>query len=158
MAVDRRMWCSCTIIDYLKGAERAKPCIEIIEHQRQGVREIVTSVLAEAEVAHLGADISHSDAEAMIKEFFGRLYIVRVPVDRFIAEEARRLVRSHSGLKALDAVHIATALRWKVPLLETFDDVLLALDGKEGDHRWASSCPSTAWGQYSTFNVEQKRN
>ena len=146
MAVERRMWCSCTIIDYLKGAERAKPCIEIIQHQRQGAREIVTSILAEAEVAYLGKEISHSVAEEMIKEFFGRLYIVRVPVDRLIAEEARRLVRTYTGLKPLDAVHIATALCKKVPLLETFDDRLLNLDGKEGDPLLAIRLPSYSMG------------
>ena len=50
MAAERRVWCSCTIIDYLKGVERARPCIEIITHMHEGSQEIVTSVIAEAEV------------------------------------------------------------------------------------------------------------
>lgn len=133
MAAARRMWCSCTIIDYLKGVVRAEPCIEIISHMQEGSQEIVTSILAEAEVAHLGDTIDHTTAEQMIKEFFGRRYVVRVPFDRIMAEDVRRLIRTHSGLSTMDAAHIATALRWNVPLLETYDDRLLRLDGMEGN-------------------------
>lgn len=70
MPAERRMWCSCTIIDYLKGADRAKPCIEIINHMRAGTWEILTSVIAEGEVAHLGDTVDHETAEKMIQEFF----------------------------------------------------------------------------------------
>lgn len=133
MAADRRMWCSCTIIDYLKGAERAQPCIEILSHMREGSQEIVTSIIAEAEVAHLGDSVEHDTAEQMIKEFFSRRYVVRVPFDRLMAEDVRRLIRTHRGLTTLDAAHIATALRWRVPLLETYDNRLLDLDGLEGN-------------------------
>ena len=133
MVAARRMWCSCTIIDYLKGAEREQPCIEIITHMHEGSQEIVTSVIAEAEVAHLGDSTDHDTAERMIKEFFERRYVVRVPFDRLMAEDVRRLLRAHQGLTTLDAAHIATALRWHVPLLETYDDRLLGLDGVEGN-------------------------
>lgn len=133
MAAERRVWCSCTIIDYLKGAERAQPCIEVITHMREGSQEIVTSVIAEAEVAHLGDSTDHETAERIIREFFGRRYVVRVPFDRLMAEDVRRLIRTHQGLTTLDAAHIATALRWHVPLLETYDDRLLDLDGVEGN-------------------------
>ena len=133
MAIERRVWCSCTIIDYLKGAERARPCIEVISHMREGSQEIVTSVLAEGEVAHLGDFVAHDAAEQMIKEFFGRRYVVRAPFDRRIAEDVRRLIRAHQGITTLDAAHIATALRWQISLLETYDHRLLALDGVEGN-------------------------
>ena len=100
---------------------------------REGFQEIVTSVLAEAEVAHLGTQVPHETAEGMIREFFERSYVVRTPFDRMIAEDVRRLIRSHRGLTTLDAVHVATALRWRVPVLETYDDRLLALDKTEGN-------------------------
>ena len=141
MDIQRRMWCSCTIIDYLQGAERALPCIEIIRNMRKGAREIVTSVISEGEVAHLGDSIPHDTAEQKIKEFFGRPYVVRVPFDRFIAEDVRRLIRKHQGLTALDAAHIATALRLGIPLLETYDERLLALDGSEGNPPLAIRIP-----------------
>ena len=133
MPAERRLWDSCTIIDYLKGVDRAKPCIEIINHMRAGTWEIVISVIAEGEVAHLGNVISHETAEKMIQEFFGRPYVIRAGYDRLIAADVRRLIRSYPGLTSLDAAHVATALRWHVPLLETYDDRLLALDGKEGN-------------------------
>ena len=50
-----------------------------------------------------------------------------------MAEDVRRLIRTHRGLTTLDAAHIATALRWHVPLLETYDDRLLNLNGLEGN-------------------------
>jgi predicted nucleic acid-binding protein len=133
MTAERRVWCSCTIIDYLKGAERARPCIEIISHMREGSHEVVTSTIAEAEVAHLGNSVPHDTAEQMIREFFGRRYVVRAPFDRFMAEHVRRLIRMRRDLTTLDAAHVATALRWRVPLLETYDGRLLALDGLEGN-------------------------
>ena len=71
-------------------------------------------------------------AEQMIKEFFGRPYVVRVPFSRDMAEDVRRLIRTHRGLTTLDAAHVATALRLKIPLLETFDDRLIALDVLRG--------------------------
>ena len=43
------------------------------------------------------------------------------------------LIRTYPGLTTLDAAHVATALRLKIPLLETFDDRLIALGGLEGD-------------------------
>ena len=146
MAAERRVWCSCTIIDYLKGAERAHPCIEIINYMRKGVQEVVTSVIAEGEVAYLGNAIPHETAERMIKEFFGRPYIVRAPFDRFMAEDVRRLIRTHQGLTSLDAAHIATALRWKIPLLETFDTRLLSLDRAEGNPPLAIREPKWSMG------------
>ena len=133
MVAARRVWCSCTIIDYLKGEERARPCIDIVAHMKEGSHEIVTSTIAEAEVAHLGNAIPRNIAEQMIKEFFGRAYVVRVPFGRDMAEDVRRLIRTYPGLTTLDASHVATALRLKIPLLETFDDRLTALDGLEGD-------------------------
>ena len=133
MAAERRVWCSCTIIDYLKGAERAHPCIEVMEHMREGSQELVTSIIAEGEVAHLGNEFPHHIAEQRIKECFGRPYVVRAPFDRFIAEDVRRLIRTYQGLTTPDAAHITTALRWHVSLLETYDERLLNLDGFEGD-------------------------
>ena len=74
------------------------------------------------------------DAEARIREFFGRNYVIRAALDVPVVELARDLVRRYRGLKPLDAVHIATALHHNIPILETFDGAMIRLvNGKVGN-------------------------
>lgn len=133
MPPPRRLWCSCAILYYLAGRQEAHPdCQQILDQGERGQLEIMVSVLAEAEVAKLegGRD---DDAELRIREFFGRNYVIRAGLEVAIAREARRLVRTYAGIKPLDAVHIATALHHKVPILETYDTDMMKISGKEGD-------------------------
>lgn len=76
MPPQRRLWDSCTIINYLAGVPVAKPCELILEQAERGELEIVTSALAEAEVVKLDKELDE-DSEKMIVEFFGRDYVVR---------------------------------------------------------------------------------
>jgi predicted nucleic acid-binding protein len=129
----RRVWCACTIINYLVGKEVAAECKLIVEQAKRGELEIVTSILAEAEVVKLEGGLSEG-AEARIREFFGRNYVIRAALDVPVVELARDLVRRYRGLKPLDAVHIATALHHNVPILETYDgDMIRLVNGKEGN-------------------------
>jgi len=134
LATPRRLWCSCTIIDYLKGEARAaEHCDAILAQAERGELEIVVSALAAAEVAKVN-DAS-DEAEELISEFFSRFYVVVANVDVRVAREARRIVRTY-GLKPLDAVHFATALVHGIGVLETYDDEMIRkLDRKEGDPR-----------------------
>ncbi len=118
MAKSRRLWCACTIIDYLKGEARAKACEVIIEHAGKGELEIAVSMLAHVEVVKIGGS---STDEAMIQEFFRRSYVISIQVDRRVAEEARQLVRLGLMKKPLDAVHAASAIVHKIPILETYN-------------------------------------
>ena len=50
----RRLWDSCTIIDYLAGkTDVADACSKVIEQAERGELEIAVSVLATFEVAYL---------------------------------------------------------------------------------------------------------
>lgn len=132
MALPRRLWDSNVILHYLAGKPVARPdCDLIIEDAERGQAEIVFSALAEAEVVLL--ESAAEDAELMIREFFSRSYVVRAALDLLVAQEARSLVRRHRGLKPKDAIHIATALRYAVPLMETYDEELWKISDKEGD-------------------------
>jgi len=91
----------------------------------------VVPVLSEAEVVKLDNE-QDAAAEEMIEEFFGRPYIIRAALEPQTAKIARGLVRRY-GLKPLDAVHIATALRNQVPILETYDNQMIGVSGKEGN-------------------------
>lgn len=130
----RRLWCSCTIINYLAGKPEAEACRQIIEQIKHevGRHEIVVSIMAETEVVQLG-DLASDEAEKAILEFFGRDYVLRANLDVPVAERTRKLVRAY-GLKPQDALHVATALYHKVPIMETFDnEIIKKLNEKEGD-------------------------
>lgn len=124
MPPSRRVWCSCVILDYLKGEPGVQvQCETIIDRAERGETEILVSALAECEVARIDEALS-DDAEAMIREFFNRPYIIRVVLDPPVAELARELVRTYR-IKGADAAHVATALHWNVPVFETTDGELV---------------------------------
>ena len=127
----RRVWDTSVIIDFLEGAPRAKPHVPlIIEAAERGETRIVVSVFAEIEVAKIDGVLTE-EQEEMIKEFFGRPYVHRAQLDQRIAEIARRITRTTSldrnmqTIKPKDAVHIATAERWQIPIFECYDIPLI---------------------------------
>ena len=131
MPPPRRLWCSCVIIGYLAGEDALKEhCPRIIEQARAGELEIVVSSVAMAEAAYLKG-LPPEESEARLQEFFTRDYIVPAAVDPTVARVARRHIRER-GLKTLDAIHLATADVWRIPVLETTDTDLLRLDGQVG--------------------------
>ncbi len=133
MVVPRRLWDSCVVLGYLSGQKEIKTdCDGIIGQAERGEMEIVVSTIAQAEVAYLSG-LSASDAEAKIQEFFSRRYIITAAFDISLTKTVRRLIRDHKGLDPSDAIHLATALQWQIPVIETTDADLLKLDGKEGN-------------------------
>jgi len=131
----RRVWDSCVVIGYLAGyPELREQCELVIDSAKRGEVEIVVSALAMIEAAYL-AGYSDNDAEARIREFFGRRYVVPVQIDAPIAAIARDLIRRHRDSRRIepgDATHLATAIQWKIPIIETTDDGLLRFDKIEG--------------------------
>ena len=128
----QRLWDTSVIIDFLEGAERAKPhVLHIIEEATRGETQIVVSVFAEVEVVKIDGVLT-DDQEEMIREFFTRPYIVRAQLDSRVAEIARQITRTTSlasdmqTIKPNDAVHVATAVRWKIPIFECYDGPLIA--------------------------------
>ena len=136
MPPPRRLWDSSVIIGYLAGDESvSEHCQLIVEQAERGELEIVVSALAAAEVAFLGG-YSEEDSEDMIREFFGRDYIILVAVDARMAAAARSLVsryRNEMRIKPADAIHLATAVQLSLPVLETTDNNLLRFSGLEGN-------------------------
>ncbi|MGH7949490.1 MAG: PIN domain-containing protein, partial [Candidatus Binataceae bacterium] len=53
-------------------------------------------------------------------------------LDRSVAEYARQLIWQYPALKPKDSIHVATAIKEKLPVLDSFDDGLLSLDGAIG--------------------------
>ena len=134
----RRLWDSSVIIGYLGGQKDiAAACNNIISRAERGELEIVVSTVATIEVAYLEG-VDDQTSEAMIRELFDRECIIPVAIDVRVAAIARGLVRKYKSgpkLKPADATHLATAIQWKIPVLETTDPDLLRLDALEGNPR-----------------------
>ena len=132
----RRLWDSSVVIGYLAGYQDLYPeCTLIIQQAERREVEILVSEMAKAETAYL-AGRSDNESEDLIREFFGREYIVPVSVDDPVSTIARNLIRRYRNgpkLKPPDAIHLATAILWRVPIIETTDPDLLHVDGREGD-------------------------
>ena len=138
MPAPRRLWDSSVIIGYLAGYESLKPdCPPIIEQAERGELEIVVSTMATVEAAYLQGYSDH-ESEALIQEFFGRNYIVPIGIDAPIASIARGLIRrcrDNPKIKPPDAAHLAAAIQWHIPVIETTDGDFLRLDRLEGNPR-----------------------
>ena len=138
MPPSRRLWDSCIVIGYLAGYPQQRvECEKIIEAAGRGEVEIVVSALAMVETAYLTGH-SDTDSEARIRQFFGRDYAVPVQIDAPVSAIARDLIRRHHNsrkIKPADATHLATAIQWKIPVIETTDPDLLGFDKIEGNPR-----------------------
>jgi len=92
-------------------------------------------MIAEVESAYLEG-YSDQESGARIKEFFSREYVIPVAVDTPLAALARQLIRKYRKthkVKPNDAVHLATAIKERILVIETTDPDLLALNGLEGN-------------------------
>jgi predicted nucleic acid-binding protein len=109
--------------------DRYGMCRNVISAAERGQLEIATSTLSFAEVCK-NPELKNR-GEDKIAPFFENDYILPVNLDRAVGERARALMLSGiSKLKPPDACHLATAALSGVDEMHTFDDKLLALNGK----------------------------
>lgn len=144
MKPDLRYWDACCFIGWLKGEEDKKPsCGPIIEAACAGRIIIVTSALTLAEAFKLKGlePVAEKDRDKL-QQFFKNEYIRVQNVDRFIAESAANLLFSYPVLKPKDSIHLATALRLKIPAFDTFDTELIKLAGHFASENIVIGCPS----------------
>lgn len=131
----RRYWDStCFLAWLLPEPARVPDCRSVIRAAERGDVQIITSALTLTEVIHLkgGPHLVREEHEQKLRKFFLHQYIIVRNVDRKIAELARELIWRH-GLKPKDSIHVATALRGGITILDTYDDKdFIALNGKIG--------------------------
>jgi predicted nucleic acid-binding protein len=137
-------WDSCVYIDCIQQEPSRYPELSVILNEAQSGKVIlVASALVIAEVVKLKCSSEPlPDQVKRIHEFLENDFIEVKSVDRGIAESAAELCREHSGLKPHDAIHLATAIRWKCQCLQTYDGekrspkktgkYMLDFDGKIG--------------------------
>jgi predicted nucleic acid-binding protein len=132
-------WDSCAWIAYIQGEQRLQSdgsiedrgalCRAVLDSAAKGTIAVYTSALSLAEVNKQPARTP--PGVDRLKDFFENDYITIVQLDRHLGEMARGFVQAgYAGLKPLDAVHLASAVASNVDELNTFDDALLALDGR----------------------------
>lgn len=124
----RIYWDSCAWIGLLNGEPDKKRELEIVYgNARNGKVELWTSTLAMIECRTIsvekGTSRPYSEAnETLISDIFKQPFVKAIPITVDIAEEARRLWRITPEIgKYQDAVHVASTLRWSVPLMHTYD-------------------------------------
>lgn len=134
-------WDSNTYLDYIRGNHSRHQFMQLlIDDWKQGKVTMVTSALTIAEVLWWRTSqnptrlrITRAE-ETRIRELFNppktqKLTIVEV--SRRTAEAARELVWK-SAVKPKDAIHVASAIEARCPVLQTSDEELMALSGKVG--------------------------
>jgi len=130
-----RYWDASAFIAHLnKEEERVDTCEAILELARRGEVLIATSAVTLTEVVKLeGKRPIGRDRASKIREFFKHEWISVRDADRKVAEMAQDLLWDYPALDYKDAIHVATAIRWQIGCLETYDeDHLLPLNGRIG--------------------------
>lgn len=132
---EQRYWDATAFAAWLgQDTERANGCGEVLARAEAGDCVIWTSPLAMvACVEDDGwSDVEPSD-RLTVYDFFRRRYVKLVQLDRAVAEFAWDIMADHK-LSHSQAVHLASALRARAEVLETFDVELLKLDEKVAGH------------------------
>ncbi len=125
-------WDANVLLSYIDGDAQRLPLIdELFRRARARDIELVTSVLSQAEVAFASEEKSagHLDPEieAKIDELWRPASPIKlVEVHSAIVRDARGLIRAamaegRSGLRAADAIHLATAGRMGAEDFHTYD-------------------------------------
>ena len=105
----------------------------VLRAAEAGKTKICTSAVTLVEVIKIkGHNRIERSAQVTIERFFMQPFIDIRNADQFVAETARELMWDHPHLNNRDAIHLATAVLMKVPLIESHDEDFLKLDGKIG--------------------------
>ena len=135
MPTPRRLWDSSVVIGYLAGYQDLEPTSSlIIQEAERKETEIFVSQMAVVETAYLRG-LPDSESERLIREFFSREYIVPVNIDgpiSFLSQGLVRKYRNSPSIKPPDAIHLATAVLWQIPCIETTNGPLMRFDLLEG--------------------------
>lgn len=132
--LDRRYWDSNAFLGYLNGEpDKADSCEAVLAAAEDGHVVIVTSALTLAEVLFVKGHVSlGQEMRSKVSQVFRQPYISVQNVTRKIAELGRELYWD-KNIRPKDAIHVATALVFNIPVLNTFDEHLLKRDGRIGN-------------------------
>ena len=140
----RLYWDACVWLSYINEHTDRVEVLEFLlrdSASSAGDREIITSVIAQAEVAFGILEQTKGELITEVEQRIDSLWNDRraiTPVEIYpqIALDARELVRTSMArgwsLKPLDAIHLATAQSWHVDEFHTYDKKLLRYGSELG--------------------------
>jgi predicted nucleic acid-binding protein len=130
MERDQFYWDSNAFLGFLNGeADKADVCELVLRAARNGTVVIVTSALTLTEVLFIkGQQKLDPSKRSKVDNFFKSQEITVRNVTRQVADLARAAVWD-AAIKPKDALHIATACQYKVPVMHTFDEELIGKSG-----------------------------
>lgn len=123
MKPELRYWDSACFLAVMKNEPESELCQGVIQAAEQGRVIIVTSTWTLTEVIRINTPMTKAD-DKVIRRFFERDYIALQDVTPEIGHLSRRLAWDH-GYSTKDAIHVATALIAKCPVLDTLDGKLI---------------------------------
>jgi predicted nucleic acid-binding protein len=131
MKLERRYWDSgCFLAILNREPGRVDTCAAILKAAERRDLEIVTSAFTITEVLYpKNGEKLAPEKRHTVRQFFRRRGIVLVNCDREVAEAAQDYVWDFN-VRPKDAIHVASAIRWNVPVIETYDGGLLKLSEK----------------------------
>lgn len=134
MAIEKIYWDSDAFLGYFKEEpDKQDLCEGVLEAADEGKILIVTSALTLAEVLYVQKQPKLPiTMRQQIDDFFKHPYISVQNVTRNISDKARDIVWDNN-VRPKDAIHVATALYCKLPLMNTFDGGLLKKTGTIGN-------------------------
>jgi predicted nucleic acid-binding protein len=121
-------WDSCAWIGLINGEADKRRELEIVySNARKGHYELWTSALAIGESHRFEGEVRANrpwsdENHETIKNLFRQPCVKVIPLAVDIAENAREIYRNTLGLgKWQDAIHVASAIRWNLPVMHTYD-------------------------------------
>lgn len=133
----RIYWDSCAWLGLVNGEPDKLPSLQSVYGQaRLGHIELWTSTMAVVEVNRLSSEMTlpkpiPPESIAKIDGLLFQPFVKLINLDQIIAKRARKIIRETPRLsKKPDAVHLASAIVWNIPIFHTYDrDDLLHLNG-----------------------------
>lgn len=142
----------------MKETGKVESCYGVIEAAEKGELQIITSALTIAEVLYLkGHRKIAADSAEKVCRFFENDYIIIVTLDRYIAETARNFIWIYN-VRPKDSIHVATAIKAKVPILDTFDEGLIKLSKKIGNPPLIINRPNICYQQDIEILFKENEN
>lgn len=131
----RYCWDSCVFIAILSDEERPNDELvalrDVVDAVDRGQVSMITSTIVQAEVLDVVED---PDKAARFRHLMNLPNVTEESVTHGIARDAgemRLALRGKQKLQTADAIFIATALVHKCNSLQTYDDKLLNLSGRQ---------------------------
>jgi predicted nucleic acid-binding protein len=159
MKLEQRYWDSVCFLAILnREPGRVDTSSAILKMAEQRKIEIVTSAFTLTEVLYpKNGEKLAPEKRRIVRDFFRRRGIVPINCDREIAEAAQDYVWDF-GVRPKDAIHVASAVVWNIPVFETYDRFLVNLSGKVGGDpvlkiREPEIAPVTTWPEGGFVDV-----